>query len=126
MTEFTLKSALDAKLGMEITESSPQRVVGRVPVQGNTQPVGLWHGGASCVMAETLASIGSFLHGQTLGLKAVGTELNATHHRSVTEGWVTGTATPIHLGRTSTSYEVVLVDDAGKRLCTARVSCRLV
>lgn len=120
------KSALDAKMGLEITEMSAQRVVGRVPVEGNTQPMGIWHGGASCVLAETLASVGAYQHAQTMGLVAVGTELNATHHRPATKGWVTGTATAIHLGRTSTTHEVVLTDDAGKRVCTARVSCRLI
>ncbi|MGJ3509844.1 hotdog fold thioesterase [Enemella sp. A6] len=126
MTQHIVDSALDTKMGLELTEATPERMVGRMPVEGNTQPVGLWHGGASCVLAETLASIGSYLHGEPRGMKAVGTEINATHHRSATEGWVTGTATAIHLGRTTTSYEVVLVDDSGRRLCTARVSCRLV
>lgn len=117
-------SALDAKMGLELLELTPERVVGRMPVRGNTQPAGLWHGGASCVLAETLASIGSQAHGQP-SRTAVGVDLNATHHRSVTEGWVTGTATAIRLGRTVTSYDVVLTDDAGHRVCTARVTCHL-
>lgn len=124
--DFAVNSALDTKLGLELLEATAQRVIGRMPVAGNTQPMMLWHGGASCVLAETLASIGSHLHAQPMGLGAVGTELNATHHRAATSGWVTGTATAIHLGRTSAAYEIVLVDDNDKRLCTARVSCRLV
>ena len=58
-----LVSALDAKMGLELLELTAERVVGRMPVDGNTQPFGLWHGGASCVLAETLASLGSYVHG---------------------------------------------------------------
>ena len=104
---------------------TPERVVGRMPVAGNTQPYGLWHGGASCVLAETLASLGSFMHAQPERI-SVGVDINATHHRAVTEGWVTGTATALHLGRSVASYEIVIIDDADRRVCTARVTCQLV
>ena len=120
-----LNSALDAKMGFELLTLTPELVVGRMPVAGNTQPYGLWHGGASCVLAETLASLGSFMYAQPEKV-AVGVDINATHHRSVTAGWVTGTATALHLGRTVASYEIVIVDDVGKRVCTARVTCQLV
>jgi 1,4-dihydroxy-2-naphthoyl-CoA hydrolase len=120
-----LSSALDTKMGFELLTLTPERVVGRMPVEGNTQPYGLWHGGASCVLAETLASLGSFMHAQPEKI-SVGVDLNATHHRSVTSGWVTGTATALHLGRSIASYEIVLTDDTDKRVCTARVTCRLV
>jgi uncharacterized protein (TIGR00369 family) len=120
-----LYSALDAKMGLELLELTAERVVGRMPVEGNTQPFGLWHGGASCVLAETLASLGSYVHGRPDRV-GVGVDLNATHHRPARSGWVTGTATALRLGRTVASYEVVLVDDAGERLCTARVTCQLV
>ena len=124
----TTASALDAKMGLEVTELTPEKVVGSMPVEGNTQPYGLWHGGASCVLAETLASIGSFAHARTLapGSAAVGVDLNATHHRSVRSGRVTGTATALRLGRRVTSYEVVLTDDEGRRVGTARVTCQVV
>ena len=118
-------SALDAKMGLEVLELTPERVVGRMPVEGNTQPLGMWHGGASCVLAETLASIGSFAHAHPDG-HAVGVDINATHHRPVRSGSVTGVATALRLGRRVTSYEVVLTDDAGERVCTARVTCQLV
>ena len=121
----SMHGALDTKMGLEITELSSERVVGRMPVEGNTQPFGLWHGGASCVLAETLASIGSFAHARPDRV-AVGVDINATHHRSVTTGWVTGTATALRLGRTVTSYEIVITDDADRRVCTARVTCQLV
>jgi 1,4-dihydroxy-2-naphthoyl-CoA hydrolase len=120
-----LHSALDTKMGFELLALTPDRVVGRMPVEGNTQPFGLWHGGASCVLAETLASLGSFMHAQPEKI-SVGVDINATHHRSVTAGWVIGTATALHLGKTIASYEVVITDDSGKRICTARVTCQLV
>ena len=112
---------------IEIVEAeSPQRLVGRMPVEGNTQPFGLLHGGASCVLAETLGSIGSTLHGSTMGKVAVGVDINATHHRAARTGYVTGVATAIHLGRTTTSYEIVITDDRDRRICTARLTCQLI
>jgi uncharacterized protein (TIGR00369 family) len=115
---------LDAKMGLEVLELTPERVVGRMPVEGNTQPMGLWHGGASCVLAETLASIGAAAHAQPDRL-AFGVDINATHHRSAATGWVTGTASALRLGRTVVSYEVVIAEDTGERLCTARVTCQI-
>ena len=105
-----LNSALDTKMGFELLALTPERVVGRMPVAGNTQPYGLWHGGASCVLAETLASLGSFIYAQPERI-SVGVDINATHHRSVTAGWVTGTATALRLGRTVASYEIVITND---------------
>jgi 1,4-dihydroxy-2-naphthoyl-CoA hydrolase len=119
-----LDSALDSKMGFELVTLTPELVVGRMPVEGNTQPYRLWHGGASCVLAETLASLGSFMHAQPDKI-AVGVDINATHHRSVTSGWVTGTATALHLGRSIASYEIVITDEADNRICTARVTCQL-
>lgn len=118
-------SALDTTMGLELLEVSPEKVVGRMPVEGNTQPIGMWHGGASCVLAESLASIGAAA-AVLPDRVAVGVDINATHHRPARTGWVTGTATALRLGRTVLSYEVVLVDDVGERLCTARVTCQAV
>ena len=123
--EYAQLGALNDKMGFELLKLTPEEVIGRMPVAGNTQPYGLWHGGASCVLAETLASLGSFMYAQPERV-SVGVDINATHHRSVTAGWVTGTAAAVHLGRTVVSYEIVIVDDAGKRVCTARVTCQLV
>lgn len=116
---------LNEKMGVELTEVSAQRVVGTMPVAGNTQPFGLLHGGASVALAETLGSVGSAMHGHPDKV-AVGVDINATHHRSATRGIVTGVATPIHLGRRTTSYEVVITDEAGLRVCTCRITCVLV
>ncbi len=113
--------ALNDKMGIEILEISPERVVATMPVEGNTQPYGLLHGGASVVLAETLGSIGSALHAMPDRL-SVGVDINATHHRAVTTGVVTGTATAIHLGRSSAAYEVVITDEAGKTACARRGS----
>jgi len=120
-----LPSALDVSMGLELLEVSAERVVGRMPVAGNTQPIGLWHGGASCVLAETLGSIGAAAHGMPEKF-AVGVDINATHHRSVRSGHVTGTATALKLGRSTAMYEIVLTDDEGNRICTARLTCQLI
>jgi uncharacterized protein (TIGR00369 family) len=116
--------ALNEKMGIELVEISPERVVATMPVEGNTQPYGLLHGGASVVLAETLGSIGSALHAMPDKL-SVGVDINATHHRAATSGTVTGTATAIHLGRSSAAYEVVITDEQGRRICTSRITCAL-
>jgi 1,4-dihydroxy-2-naphthoyl-CoA hydrolase len=115
---------LNDKMGITLTEISAERVVGTMPVEGNTQPYGLLHGGASVLLAETLGSVGSAVHAHPDKL-SVGIEINATHHRSATSGTVTGTATAIHLGRTTATYEVVITDERGKRVCTSRITCAL-
>jgi uncharacterized protein (TIGR00369 family) len=115
---------LAESMGIEIVEATSSRLVGRMPVAGNRQPFGLLHGGASVVLAETLGSIAAALHGGPEKVP-VGIEINATHHRSATSGHVTGTATAVSLGRTLASYEVVIEDDEGARLCTARITCLL-
>jgi 1,4-dihydroxy-2-naphthoyl-CoA hydrolase len=116
---------LNEKMGIKLVEISAERVVATMPVEGNTQPYGLLHGGASVVLAETLGSVGSALHGHPDRV-SVGVDINATHHRAATSGTVTGTATAIHLGRTTAAYEVVITDERGKRVCTSRITCALV
>lgn len=115
---------LNAKLGIELVEISPERVVATMPVEGNTQIYGLLHGGASVALAETVGSVAAALHAAPDRV-AVGVDINATHHRAATSGIVTGTATAIHLGRTTAAYEVVITDEAGKRVCTSRITCAL-
>ena len=115
---------LNDKLGIELVEISADRVVATMPVDGNTQPYGLLHGGASVALAETLGSVGSALHAHPDRI-AVGVDINATHHRAATRGTVTGTATAVHLGRTMASYEVVVSDEQGRRVCTSRITCSL-
>ncbi|KUO13405.1 MULTISPECIES: PaaI family thioesterase [unclassified Streptomyces] len=115
---------LGSRMGVEIVEASADRVVGTMPVEGNTQPYGLLHGGASAVLAETLGSVGSMLHGGSSKI-AVGVDLNCTHHRGVRSGLVTGVATPVHQGRSTATYEIVISDEEGRRVCTARLTCLL-
>ena len=114
--------ALGIKMGIEIIEASPQRLVGTMPVEGNTQPLGLLHGGASVVLAETLGSVGAQLH---VGLTrmVVGVDINATHHKTATSGVVTGVATAVSLGKTVCCYDIVISNDSGERICTARITC---
>ena len=114
--------ALGEKMGIEILEASPQRLVARMPVEGNTQPMGLLHGGANVVLAESLGSIGTQLHAG-VDRRIVGLDINATHHKSATQGFVTATATAISLGKTICCYEVVIVNDAGEKTCTSRITC---
>ena len=115
-------SALDKKMGIEIIEASPKRLVATMPVEGNTQPIGLLHGGANVVLAETLGSVGTQLHAGS-ERKIVGIDVSATHHKSATSGIVTAVATAITLGKTLCCYEIVITNDKGERTCTARITC---
>jgi uncharacterized protein (TIGR00369 family) len=112
---------LDEKMGVRILEQSAERVVATMPVEGNRQSFGLLHGGASVAFAEALGSWAAVIHAGP-GRSAVGVDINATHHRAARSGLVTGTATAIRLGRTITSHEVVVTDEDGNRLCTARIT----
>jgi len=109
---------LGTKMGIEILEASAQRLVATMPVEGNTQPAGLLHGGASVV----LGSIGAQIHAGA-NRRVVGVDINATHHRPARSGLVTAVATPISLGKTLCSYEIVITNEAGERTCTARITC---
>ncbi|MGN7976407.1 MAG: thioesterase [Microbacterium sp. 69-10] len=113
--------ALAQKMGIEFTEFSVERSVGTMPVEGNTQPVGLLHGGAYVVLGESLGSMAANLHAGP-GRLAVGVDINATHTRSATSGIVTGVCTPIHLGRSMTVHEIVVTDDQGRRCSTIRIT----
>lgn len=121
---FRTSGTLVERMGMELLELGAARTVARMPVAGNTQPYGLLHGGASAALAETVGSVAAALHAGADRI-AVGVELNATHHRAVREGWVTGVALPLALGRSIASYEITISDDEGNRVCTARLTCML-
>ncbi len=114
--------ALDIKMGIEIIEASPERLVGTMPVAGNTQPIGLLHGGANVVLAESLGSIGTQLHAGP-NRRIVGVDINATHHKSAISGVVTAVATAVSLGKTLCCYEVEITNDKGERTCSARITC---
>ncbi|MCP2359380.1 uncharacterized protein (TIGR00369 family) [Nonomuraea thailandensis] len=118
------EGTLADRMGIQFLEVTAERVVGRMPVEGNTQPYGLLHGGASAVLAETLGSVGAAVHAGPERI-AVGIELNATHHRSATSGYVTGVATRLHGGRTLATYDIEITDEQGRRVCTSRLTCML-
>ncbi|MBM7775475.1 uncharacterized protein (TIGR00369 family) [Actinokineospora baliensis] len=113
---------LPDKLGIDVTDWTPTRLVGTMPVKGNLQPYGLLHGGANAVLAETLGSIAAVLNSPS-GKLAVGLELSCTHHRAVRSGVVTAVCTPLHIGRTTSTFEIVITDDEDRRTCTARLTC---
>ena len=119
------KSPLDAKLGLRLVEVTPRRAVGRYPVAGNTQPAGRWHGGATCVAAEAVASVAAWAEVGPDG-SAVGVELNASHLRAARGEWVEATATAVRIGRTLATYEVRLDDGtAADPVAVARVTLSL-
>ena len=118
------RGALNERMGVTITSASRAEVVATMPVQGNTQPYGLLHGGASVVLAESVGSVCAALHAGT-GRVAVGLDINATHHRSLRSGTVTATCTPLRVGRSVGSFEVVVRDADGQRVCTSRLTCSL-
>ena len=113
--------ALAEKMGIEFTEFSIERSVATMPVEGNTQPVGLLHGGAYVVLGESLGSMAANLHAGPDRL-AVGVDIIATHTRSATSGIVTGVCTPVHLGRSITVHEIAVTDDQGRRCSTIRIT----
>ena len=112
---------LAQKMGIELVELSAERAVATMPVAGNTQPIGLLHGGAHVVLAESLGSFAANVHAHPWGY-AVGIELNATHHASITEGTVTGNCVAIKLGKTLTSHEISMTDENGRLLSTVRIT----
>ncbi len=113
--------ALAEKMGIQWQEFTVERAVATMPVEGNTQPVGLLHGGAYVVLGESLGSMAANLHAGP-GRLAVGVDINATHTRSATSGIVTGVCTPLHLGRSLTVHEIVITDDQGRRCSTVRIT----
>jgi 1,4-dihydroxy-2-naphthoyl-CoA hydrolase len=113
---------LNDKLGVTFVDLTPERVSATMPVKGNLQPYGLLHGGANAALAE---SVGSVLAALNAGVDriAVGLELSCTHHRAAMSGVVTAVATPLHVGRSTITAEIVITNEAGWRTCTARLTC---
>ncbi|MDX2010835.1 MAG: hotdog fold thioesterase [Myxococcaceae bacterium] len=121
------KGTLSEHLGIELKEVSKDKVVATMPVERRVhQPFGLLHGGASVVLAETVASIGAWMHAHEAGKAAVGLEINANHLRGKREGVVTATGTPLHLGRATHVWEIRLTDEAGKLICISRCTMALI
>jgi len=109
-------------LGIEYVEIGDDYLVGRVPVDHRTrQPFGLLHGGVSVVLAETLGSVGA-VHASPPGWYGVGLDINANHLRAATSGWITGTARPVHIGRSTQVWQIDLQNDAGQLTCVSRIT----
>ena len=109
-------------LGIEFTEIGDDFLRARVPVDARTkQPYGLLHGGVSVVLAETLGSMGAF-YSCPEGHRAVGLDINANHLRAATSGWVTGTARPVHIGKTTQVWQIDMVNDEGQLTCVSRIT----
>ncbi|QEW04238.1 PaaI family thioesterase [Microbacterium lushaniae] len=117
---------LDVKLGIDVLEQSPERVVATMPVAGNTQSLGRLHGGATAALAEAIGSWAAMIHASTLGKVCVGVDLNITHHRGARAGVITGTATALHRGRRMATYDIRVTGEGGALLATARISNLLV
>ncbi|SNR33281.1 PaaI family thioesterase [Blastococcus mobilis] len=119
-----VSSPLDDKLGIQIVDFDPDRLVATMPVEGNEQPLGLLHGGATCALVETIGSWAAIL-GVGPDRKAVGIELNASYIRSVTSGVVTAVCTPVRRGRTLATFLIEVCDDEGRPTATARLTCMI-
>jgi uncharacterized protein (TIGR00369 family) len=117
-----MRGEFNEKIGLEIVEVGPDRVVAIMPVEGNRQPLGLLHGGANAAMAEAIGSVAAVVNAPP-GRIVVGLELSCTHHRAARSGKVMGVCTPLHVGRTTATFETVITDDEGRRTCTARLTC---
>ena len=113
---------LSDRMGIQIIDWTPERMVATMPVAGNLQPYGLLHGGASCVLAETLGSVAAAIHAGS-ERAALGLEINATHHRAARTGTVTAVCTPLSVGNTVATYQIVISDEEEKRICTVRLTC---
>jgi 1,4-dihydroxy-2-naphthoyl-CoA hydrolase len=111
-----------AHLGIEFLEVGDDFIRARVPVDARTrQPYGILHGGVSVVLAETLGSCGAAFSAPE-GMRAVGLDINANHLRSATTGWVTGTARPVHVGRSTQVWQMELVNEQGQLTCVSRIT----
>lgn len=113
--------ALAERMGIVFTECTPERAVATMPVEGNTQPIGLVHGGAYVVLAESLGSTHANLLAPE-GHVALGLDLNATHTGSARAGLVTGVCTPVHVGRSIAVHEIAITDESGRRCSTVRIT----
>lgn len=112
---------LAEKMGIELLELSAERSVARMPVEGNTQPLGVLHGGAHVVLGESLGSFSANVWAHPDGY-AVGIEVNASHSRSASSGYVTAVCQAVSLGKTLTVHEIAVTDDQGTRLSTVRIT----
>ena len=120
------EGTLSGHLGIEFTDIGLGHISGRMPVDARTvQPFRLLHGGASVALAETLGSVAAFLTLEP-GYHAVGLEINANHLKGVRNGYVTGTARPIHTGRSTQVWQIEIVDEVGDLVCLSRITMAII
>ncbi|MFM8926671.1 MAG: PaaI family thioesterase [Rhodoluna sp.] len=112
---------LGESMGIQILELSAESGIATMPAEGNRQPLGIVHGGAYVVLAETLGSMCAYV-AAGVGRHAVGIEINASHTKSCSSGLITATARAINIGRNLTTHEVVVTDAKGQRLSTVRIT----
>lgn len=121
------RNTLVEHLGMEVTEIGEDHVRGTMPVDARTkQPFGLLHGGASVALAESLGSLAANLILDVDKEMAVGLDINANHVRAATSGIVTGTARPLHLGRSTQVWEIRIEDEGANLVCISRLTMAVV
>ncbi len=121
------KNTIHTSLGIEITEITSNTVSGKMPIDKRThQPMGILHGGASVVLAESLGSIGSSMIVNLDEYYAVGQSITANHIRPGIKGWAFGTATPLHIGTRSHIWDIEIFNDDNKLLCTCRLTMAIV
>jgi 1,4-dihydroxy-2-naphthoyl-CoA hydrolase len=123
LSDLKYGASLISHLGIEFTELGADFISARMPVDDRTrQPYGVLHGGASVALAETLGSVGAGLVIDPSTSICVGQEINANHIRGVTDGFVIGTARPVHLGRRSHVWEIRITDERDKLVCISRLT----
>lgn len=118
------RGALMERMGIEFTEVNSDRVVATMPVEGNTQALGMLHGGASAVLAEGVGSMAALL--SSYPRMPVGTELSLSHHAPARDGRVVAECTPLHIGKSSGTFSISIRDDRETLICTARLTCAFI
>lgn len=115
-------------IGLELVEIGDDYLKARMPVdERTTQPFGILHGGASCVLAETLGSVASWMTIDPEKFRAVGIEINCNHIRAVTEGWVVGICSPLHTGKRTQVWQIDMTEEAtGKRVAVSRLTVAVI
>lgn len=128
MIQGVRNNNLAEHIGIDITEVGPDFLKGRMPVDNRTtQPFGILHGGASCVLSETLGSISAWMTVNPETHRAIGLEINANHIRAVTEGYVEGICTPFHVGKRTQVWQTDIIEVAtGKRVCISRLTVAVI
>lgn len=128
MLEGLRNANMGEHIGLEFVELGPDFLTARMPVdERTTQPFGILHGGASCVLSESLGSVAAWMTIDPEKYRAVGIEINCNHIRAVTEGWVVGTCTAMHTGRRTQVWQTDITEEAtGKRVAISRLTVAII